>query len=100
MANALCYIMIAKVKQDCSFLEIYMENVTENSLLSGEINDGNVDARVNFTVVPSQLMGNELVVEDGRVYFDFNKANGYGRNLNNHDAAEGIGHGGVSVVEV
>ncbi|MBA0654353.1 hypothetical protein Goklo_021370 [Gossypium klotzschianum] len=88
-----------RVKKYYSFSEIYMENVIGDSLLSGKINDGNVNVRVNFTVVPSQSMGDELVVEDGRVYFDFDKVNGYGGNLDDHDAVEGVGYGGVNVVE-
>ncbi|PPD80917.1 hypothetical protein GOBAR_DD22151 [Gossypium barbadense] len=87
------------VKKDYSFLEIYMENVIGDSFLSGKINNGNVNVRVNFTVVPSQSMGDELVVEDGRVCFDFDEVNGYGGNLDDNDAAEGVGHRGVDVVE-
>ncbi|PPD71679.1 hypothetical protein GOBAR_DD31421 [Gossypium barbadense] len=88
------HVSIFQAKKDCSFLEIYMENVIEESLLSGEINNGNVDVRVSFMVVPrfeigAILMGNELVVEDGRVNFDFDEVDGYGGNLGDHDAAEG-----------
>ncbi|PPR97218.1 hypothetical protein GOBAR_AA23448 [Gossypium barbadense] len=101
-------ISIFEVKKDCSFSEIYMENVTKESLLSGEINDGNVDIRVSFTVVLGFKIGatviqsqisNELVVEDGKVNFNIDEVNSYGGNLSNHNAVEGVGHGGVGVVE-
>ncbi|KAH1083589.1 hypothetical protein J1N35_023350 [Gossypium stocksii] len=46
-----------------------------------------------------QSMDDELVVEDKRVYFDFDEVNGYGGNLSDHDLAEGVGLGGVGVVE-
>ncbi|KAK5833314.1 hypothetical protein PVK06_017137 [Gossypium arboreum] len=84
IANAFRRIMIAEAKKDCSFLEIYMENVIEESLLSDEINNGNVDVR---------LMGDELVVEERRVNLNFDEVDGYGGNLGDHDAAEGIGLG-------
>ncbi|PPR90719.1 hypothetical protein GOBAR_AA29962 [Gossypium barbadense] len=85
-------------KKDCSFLEIYMENVIEESLLSDEINNGNVDVRVSFMVVPgfkigAILMGDELFVEERRVNLNFDEVDGYGGNLGDHDAAEGIGLG-------
>lgn len=54
-------VSIFQVKKDCSFSEIYMENVTEESLLSGEINDGNVDVRVSFTVVPGFKIGATVI---------------------------------------
>ncbi|MBA0726157.1 hypothetical protein Golax_002005 [Gossypium laxum] len=42
-------------------------------------------------------MGDELVVEDRRVNFNSDKVDGYGKNLDNHDAREGVGHGGIEM---
>ncbi|KAK8285116.1 hypothetical protein V6Z11_D08G199000 [Gossypium hirsutum] len=59
-------VSIFQVKKDYSFSEIYMENVTEESLLLGEINDGNVDVRVSFTVVLGFKIG--AIVIQSQVY--------------------------------
>ncbi|MBA0665909.1 hypothetical protein Goklo_002377 [Gossypium klotzschianum] len=40
-------------------------------------------------------MGDELVIEDRRVNFNSDKVDGYGKNLDNHDVREGVGHGGI-----
>ncbi|KAK5838636.1 hypothetical protein PVK06_007370 [Gossypium arboreum] len=78
-----------------------MENVTEESLLSSGINDGNVDVRVSFTVVPGFKIGATVI--QSQVYLSpmitHPVVDGYGGNLGDHDAMEGIGHKGVDVVE-
>ncbi|KAK5824827.1 hypothetical protein PVK06_019611 [Gossypium arboreum] len=106
---------IFQVKKDCSLSEIYIENVTEESLLLDEINDGNVDvthehqSAFKGTVVQTRTpkcnqghqsvyrgtesMGDELVVEDRRVNFDFDEVDDYGGNLGDHDVEEGVGLG-------
>ncbi|XP_039060099.1 protein GRAVITROPIC IN THE LIGHT 1-like [Hibiscus syriacus] len=45
-------ISVFEVKRNCRFSEVYMENVSDESLFSGEYNGGEVDIRVSFTVVP------------------------------------------------
>ncbi|XP_017628870.1 protein GRAVITROPIC IN THE LIGHT 1-like [Gossypium arboreum] len=86
---------IFQVKKDCSLSEIYIENVTEESLLLDEINDGNVDSSlfVSGDYSSGQSMGDELVVEDRRVNFDFDEVDDYGGNLGDHDVEEGVGLG-------
>ncbi|OMO76167.1 hypothetical protein CCACVL1_15873 [Corchorus capsularis] len=54
-------VSIFQVKKDCRFSEVYMENVSEESLFSGEINDANVDVRVSFTVVPGFKIGKTVI---------------------------------------
>lgn len=48
----------------------------------------------------TEAMGNELVVKDGGVYFDFDEVNSDGGDLGDHDAAEGIGHGGIGIAKL
>ncbi|PPR89569.1 hypothetical protein GOBAR_AA31113 [Gossypium barbadense] len=77
-----------------------MENVTEELLLSSRINDGNVDVRVSFTVVPGFKIGATVI--QSQVYLSpmiTHPVDGYGGNLGDHDATEGVGHKGVDVVE-
>lgn len=45
----------------------------------------------------AEAMGNELVIKDGGVDFDFDEVDSDGGDLGDHDAAEGVGHGGVGV---
>ncbi|XVF25606.1 hypothetical protein REPUB_Repub13aG0226400 [Reevesia pubescens] len=54
-------VSVFQVKKDCRFSEVYMENVSEDSLFSGEINDANVDIRVGFTVVPGFKIGKTVI---------------------------------------
>ncbi|XVF27451.1 hypothetical protein REPUB_Repub14bG0107500 [Reevesia pubescens] len=54
-------VSIFQVKKDCRFSEVYMENVSEESLFSDEINDANVDIRVSFTVVPGFKIGKTVI---------------------------------------
>ncbi|KAK8692543.1 hypothetical protein V6N13_076001 [Hibiscus sabdariffa] len=54
-------VSIFQVKKDCGFSEVYMENVSDESLLSGEINVANADIRVGFTVVPGFKIGSTVI---------------------------------------
>lgn len=54
-------VSIFQVKKGCRFSEVYMENVADDSLFSGEIGDGNVDLRVCFTVVPGFKIGQTVI---------------------------------------
>ncbi|KAG8490110.1 hypothetical protein CXB51_015407 [Gossypium anomalum] len=54
-------VSVFEVKRNCRFSEVYMENVSEESLFSREINDGNVDIRVVFTVVPGFKIGKTVI---------------------------------------
>ncbi|KAH1064044.1 hypothetical protein J1N35_029031 [Gossypium stocksii] len=59
-------VSILQAKKNCSFLRIYMENVIGESLLSGEISNGNVDVRVDFMVVLGFKIG--VIVRQSQVY--------------------------------
>lgn len=48
----------------------------------------------------AEAVGDELVVEDGRVDLDLDEVDGDGGDLGDHDAAEGVGHAGVGVSEL
>ncbi|KAE8688250.1 putative alpha,alpha-trehalose-phosphate synthase 7-like [Hibiscus syriacus] len=54
-------VSIFQVKKYCGFSEVYMENVSDESLLSGEINGANADVRVGFTVVPGFKIGATVI---------------------------------------
>ncbi|XWS12479.1 hypothetical protein CRYUN_Cryun37aG0092000 [Craigia yunnanensis] len=54
-------VSVFQVKKDCRFSEVYMENASEDSLFSGEINDANIDIRVSFTVVPGFKIGKTVI---------------------------------------
>ncbi|XVE51503.1 hypothetical protein DITRI_Ditri02bG0047200 [Diplodiscus trichospermus] len=54
-------VSVFQVKKDCRFSEVYMENVSEESLCSGEINGANVDLRVSFMVVPGFKIGKTVI---------------------------------------
>ncbi|XP_022777298.1 protein GRAVITROPIC IN THE LIGHT 1-like [Durio zibethinus] len=54
-------VSVFQVKQDSRFSDVYMENVSEESLISSEINDANVDIRVCFTVVPGFKIGKTAI---------------------------------------
>ncbi|KAK6268595.1 hypothetical protein QUC31_012755 [Theobroma cacao] len=54
-------VSVFQVKKDSRFSEVYMENVSEESLFSSEINDANVDIRVSFTVVPGFKIGKTVI---------------------------------------
>jgi hypothetical protein len=48
----------------------------------------------------AEAVRDELVVEDGGVGLDFNKVDGDGGHLSDHDTAEGVGHARVGVAEL
>lgn len=48
----------------------------------------------------AEAVGDELVVEDGRVHLDLHQVDGQSRHLRQHHAAEGVGHAGVSLPEL
>ncbi|GLU13843.1 hypothetical protein SLE2022_304530 [Rubroshorea leprosula] len=55
-------VSIFQVKKGCRFSEVYMENVADDSLFSGEVrDDSNVDIRVSFTVVPGFKIGRTVI---------------------------------------
>ncbi|GMI72318.1 CHIQUITA1-LIKE 6, unfertilized embryo sac 1 [Hibiscus trionum] len=54
-------VSVFEVKKNCRFSEVYMENVSDESLFSGEINGGDVDIRVSFTVVPGFKIGKTVI---------------------------------------
>ncbi|KAJ0080736.1 hypothetical protein Patl1_10443 [Pistacia atlantica] len=49
------------VPRNCRFSEVYMENVSDDSIVSCEIPDFGVDFRVNFTVVPGFKIGKTVI---------------------------------------
>ncbi|KAJ4703702.1 IRK-interacting protein [Melia azedarach] len=54
-------INIFQVPRNCRFSEVYMDNVSDESIYSNEIVDSNVDFRVNFTVVPGFKIGKTVI---------------------------------------
>lgn len=47
----------------------------------------------------AKAVGEELVVEDGRVDLDLDEVDGDRGDLGDHDAAEGVGHAGVGFAQ-
>ncbi|KAK0579746.1 hypothetical protein LWI29_030827 [Acer saccharum] len=56
-------VSIFQVPKNCRFSEVYMENVSDDSVFSSEIVDSSVDFRVNFTVVPGFKIGTSTVIQ-------------------------------------
>ncbi|KAK8485695.1 hypothetical protein V6N13_023571 [Hibiscus sabdariffa] len=55
-------VSVFQVKKDCRFSDVFMENVSEESLFCDEnISDENVDFRVCFTVVPGFRVGKTVI---------------------------------------
>ncbi|GMI77694.1 CHIQUITA1-LIKE 6, unfertilized embryo sac 1 [Hibiscus trionum] len=55
-------VSVFQVKKGCRFSDVYMENVSEESLFCDEnISDENVDFRVCFTVVPGFKVGKTVI---------------------------------------
>ncbi|XP_044461453.1 protein GRAVITROPIC IN THE LIGHT 1-like [Mangifera indica] len=52
---------IFEVRRNCRFSEVFMENVSDDSMVSCEIPDSGVDFRVNFTVVPGFKIGKTVI---------------------------------------
>ncbi|KAJ0018917.1 hypothetical protein Pint_10336 [Pistacia integerrima] len=52
---------IFQVPRNCRFSEVYMENVSDDSIVSCEIPDSGVDFRVHFTVVPGFKIGKTVI---------------------------------------